>query len=106
MPSQCRQRRGLSDALRTQQAQVWAYEFEWDDLPKTFDKIFGAAHTFDLPFIFGNFGLSLYARISFTKANEPGRLAQVGMGREGRAAARALRTAGQAGLPYATAPVD
>ncbi|MCY1553777.1 hypothetical protein D9M68_902960 [compost metagenome] len=65
----------MLNALRTQQATVWAYEFEWDELPPPFDKIFGAAHTFDLPFVFGNFGPSLYARISFTRANERGRLA-------------------------------
>lgn len=63
------------NALRSQQAEVWAYEFEWDRLPTPFDTIFGAAHTFDLPFVFGNFGPSLYARILFTRANEPGRLA-------------------------------
>ncbi|MFZ3119362.1 MAG: carboxylesterase family protein, partial [Variovorax sp.] len=63
------------NALRTRQDSVWAYEFEWDELPAPFDKIFGAAHTFDLPFVFGNFGPSLYSKISFTRANEPGRLA-------------------------------
>ncbi|RYF55246.1 MAG: carboxylesterase/lipase family protein [Comamonadaceae bacterium] len=63
------------NALRSQQAAVWAYEFDWDELPAPFDTIFGAAHTFDLPFVFGNFGPSLYSRISFTRANEPGRLA-------------------------------
>lgn len=63
------------NALRTQQSQVWAYEFEWDALPPPFDTIFGAAHTFDLPFVFGNFGPSLYSRILFARANEPGRLA-------------------------------
>lgn len=63
------------NALRTQQGQVWAYEFEWDALPPPFDTIFGAAHTFDLPFVFGNFGPSLYSRILFTRANERGRLA-------------------------------
>ncbi len=62
-------------ALVTRQPQVWHYDFEWDELPAPFDTIFGAAHTFDLPFVFGNFGPSLYSRISFTKANEPGRLA-------------------------------
>lgn len=67
------------NALRTQQASVWAYEFDWDELPAPFDKIFGAAHTFDLPFVFGNFGPSLYSRISFTHANEPGRLALSGV---------------------------
>lgn len=63
------------NALRTRQESVWAYEFEWDALPAPFDRIFGAAHTFDLPFVFGNFGPSLYSRIAFTRANEPGRLA-------------------------------
>jgi para-nitrobenzyl esterase len=63
------------NALRAQQSQVWAYEFEWDALPEPFDRIFGAAHSFDLPFVFGNFGPSLYSRISFTRSNEPGRLA-------------------------------
>lgn len=63
------------NALRTRQDSVWAYEFDWDALPAPFDSIFGAAHTFDLPFVFGNFGPSLYSRISFTRANEPGRLA-------------------------------
>jgi hypothetical protein len=40
-----------------------------------FNEIFGAAHAFDLAFVFGNFGPSLYANIEFTTANEPGRLA-------------------------------
>ncbi len=68
-------RNDVLDALRTRQDAVWAYRFDWDALPPPFDTVFGAAHTFDLPFIFGNFGPSLYARISFTRANEPGRLA-------------------------------
>jgi para-nitrobenzyl esterase len=63
------------NALRSQQREVWYYRFDWDALPKPFDDIFGAAHTFDLPFVFGNFGPSLYSRIMFTRANEPGRLA-------------------------------
>lgn len=40
-----------------------------------FNEIFGAAHAFDLAFVFGNFGPALYANIEFTTANEPGRLA-------------------------------
>lgn len=63
------------DALRSRQDDVWCYRFDWDRQPQPFDAIFGAAHTFDLPFVFGNFGPSLYARFSFTAANEPGRLA-------------------------------
>jgi para-nitrobenzyl esterase len=63
------------NALASRQAPVWTYRFDWDELPAPFDVIFGAAHTFDLPFVFGNFGPSLYSRISFTQANRAGRLA-------------------------------
>ena len=65
----------LMNALQSQQRELWAYEFEWDGLPAPFDRIFGAAHAFDLPFVFGNFGPSLFANISFSRANAPGRLA-------------------------------
>lgn len=63
------------NALRSQQPAVWHYRFDWDELPAPFDQIYGAAHAFDLPFVFGNFGPSLYAGISFNRANRPGRLA-------------------------------
>jgi para-nitrobenzyl esterase len=68
-------RNDVLDAVRSRQADVWSYEFEWDAQPAPFDTIFGAAHTFDLPFVFGNFGPSLYSRILFTRANERGRTA-------------------------------
>jgi len=68
-------RNDVLDALRSRQADVWSYEFEWDAQPAPFDTIFGAAHTFDLPFMFGNFGPSLFSRILFTRANERGRSA-------------------------------
>ena len=61
------------NALRSQQPQVWHYRFDWDELPSPFDQVFGAAHAFDLPFVFGNFGPSLFANISYTRANRPGR---------------------------------
>jgi carboxylesterase type B len=62
-------------ALQTQQSDIWYYRFDWDELPAPFNHIYGAAHAFDLPFVFGNFGPSLYANISYTQANRPGRLA-------------------------------
>ncbi|RYY78545.1 MAG: carboxylesterase/lipase family protein, partial [Comamonadaceae bacterium] len=68
-------RNDVLDAVRSRQDAVWAYRFDWDALPAPFDTVFGAAHTFDLPFVFGNFGPSLYARIAFTRANAPGRQA-------------------------------
>lgn len=71
-------RNDVLDALRSRQDAVWYYRFDWDALPKPFDAIYGAAHTFDLPFVFGNFGPSLYSNISFTRANAPGRLALSG----------------------------
>ena len=62
-------------ALKTQQGNVWYYSFEWDREPAPFNEIFGAAHAFDLPFVFGNFGPQLWANFMFTKANQPGRAA-------------------------------
>ena len=53
-------------ALKTQQSNIWYYRFDWDELPAPFNDIYGAAHAFDLPFAFGNFGPSLYANISYT----------------------------------------
>lgn len=68
-------RNDLLDSLQTRQAGIWHYQFDWDEEPAPFNDIFGAAHAFDLPFVFGNFGPSLYANVSFTQANKPGRLA-------------------------------
>ena len=68
-------RDSVLNALKTQQSNIWYYRFDWDELPPPFDVIYGASHAFDLPFAFGNFGPSLYANISYTRGNEPGRLA-------------------------------
>ncbi|HYJ98872.1 MAG TPA: carboxylesterase family protein, partial [Burkholderiaceae bacterium] len=65
----------VAAALTTQQSNVWAYRFDWDELPAPFNDIFGAAHSFDLAFAFGNFAPSLYSNISYTTANRPGRVA-------------------------------
>ena len=64
----------MLNALKSRQPDVWHYRFDWDELPPPFDKVYGAAHSFDLPFIFGNFGPSLYSSISFNRANKAGRL--------------------------------
>jgi para-nitrobenzyl esterase len=37
--------------------------------------VYGAAHAFDLPFLFGNFGPSVFAKATNSTANQPGRLA-------------------------------
>lgn len=61
--------------LKSQQNEVWHYRFDWDQEPAPFDDIYGAAHAFDLPFVFGNFGPSLFSNIANSTANQGGRLA-------------------------------
>lgn len=68
-------RDNILDALRTRQDDVWYYRFDWDEQPAPWNDIYGAAHLFDLPFVFGTFGPSLFGNVSFNAANEPGRLA-------------------------------
>ncbi|HET9642266.1 MAG TPA: carboxylesterase family protein, partial [Burkholderiaceae bacterium] len=69
-------RDNILDALSAQQRhEVWYYRFDWDEEPAPWNDIYGAAHLFDLPFIFGNFEPSLFANVTFDKANRPGRLA-------------------------------
>lgn len=61
--------------LKSQQNEVWYYRFDWDEEPAPFNDIYGAAHAFDLPFLFSNFGPSLFANIANSTANQPGRVA-------------------------------
>jgi para-nitrobenzyl esterase len=63
------------NALKTQQSNVWYYQFKWAQEPTPWNTIYGAAHAFDLPFIFGNFGPSLFSNAANSTANKPGRLA-------------------------------
>ena len=67
-------RDNVLDALKRQQSDVWYYRFDWDEEPAPFNDIYGAAHAFDLAFVFGNFGPSLFSRIANSAANRPGRL--------------------------------
>lgn len=69
-----RSRDNVLNALRAQQDEVWYYRFDWDREPAPFDDIYGAAHAFDLAFLFGNFGPSLFSNVANSQANEPGRL--------------------------------
>lgn len=61
-------------------ADVYAYRFDWDELPRflgtDFSKIFGAAHGFEIPFVFGNFdfGSTPLARVLFDAASRPARV--------------------------------
>jgi para-nitrobenzyl esterase len=67
-------RDNILNALKAKQPEVWYYRFDWDEQPAPWNDIYGAAHVFDLPFVFGNFGPSLFANVMSTTANQPGRL--------------------------------
>jgi para-nitrobenzyl esterase len=68
-------RDNVLNTLVTQQDKVWYYQFKWAQQPAPWNTIYGAAHAFDLPFIFGNFGPSLFAGVTNSTANRSGRLA-------------------------------
>jgi para-nitrobenzyl esterase len=65
----------ILNALKAQQPDVWYYQFNWDKEPAPWNDVYGAAHAFDLPFLFGNFGPSLFANVVAGEANKGGRLA-------------------------------
>ena len=68
-------RNNVLNTLKTQQPNVWFYRFDWANEPAPWNEVYGAAHAFDLPFIFGNFGPSLFSNAVNSNANKPGRLA-------------------------------
>lgn len=68
-------RDNLLNTLKPRQAQLWHYRFDWAQQPAPWNDVYGAAHAFDLPFLFGNFGPSVLSSVAFSKANEPGRMA-------------------------------
>ena len=68
-------RDNLLNTLRSQQDNVWSYQFNWAQQPAPWNDVYGAAHAFDLPFVFGNFGPSVFAKATNSTANQPGRLA-------------------------------
>ncbi|WP_076997790.1 carboxylesterase/lipase family protein [Variovorax sp. KK3] len=68
-------RDNLLDTLKSQQPNLWHYQFDWSQEPPPWNEVYGAAHAFDLPFVFGNFGPSVFANAANSRANEPGRLA-------------------------------
>lgn len=68
-------RDNMLNALKEKQPDaVWYYRFDWDEQPAPWNDIYGAAHLFDMPFVFGHFGPSLLANVMNTTANKPGRL--------------------------------
>lgn len=67
-------RDNILGALKARQDEVWYYRFDWDEEPAPWNDIYGAAHAFDLPFVFGTFGPSLFSNVMNSTANRPGRL--------------------------------
>ena len=63
-----------SNAAYYPQVPLYAYDFKWNKEPAPWNDVYGAWHTGDLPFIFGNFTMSLEA-FGWSDANAPGRLA-------------------------------
>ncbi|HYR95101.1 MAG TPA: carboxylesterase family protein [Candidatus Binatus sp.] len=58
---------------------VYVYRFDWDEEPKflgaDLGKLLGAAHAFEVPFVFGHFDLGPEGNRMWTRQNEPGRTA-------------------------------
>ncbi|WP_052378352.1 carboxylesterase/lipase family protein [Polycyclovorans algicola] len=52
--------------------QVYAYRFDWDRAPEPWHTVYGAGHSMDLPFIFGNFENNIFSK-SFIEQNQAGR---------------------------------
>jgi para-nitrobenzyl esterase len=71
-------RDNVLNTLKTQQPNVWYYQFDWAQEPAPWSTVYGSAHAFDLPFLFGNFGPSLFSNAIASNANAPGRLALSG----------------------------
>jgi para-nitrobenzyl esterase len=67
-------RDNVLNALKAKQDNVWYYRFDWDEQPAPWNDIYGAVHVIDLPFLFGNFGPSLFGNVWFSNANKPGRV--------------------------------
>jgi len=58
---------------------VFVYRFDWHEEPHMLGTdlsvLLGAAHAFEIPFVFGHFDLGREGNMIFTAANEPGRKA-------------------------------
>jgi para-nitrobenzyl esterase len=56
---------------------VFVYRFDWDEQPTLLGadlgRLLGAAHGFEIPFVFGHFDLGAQGNRMFTRTNEPGR---------------------------------
>jgi len=64
---------------KTNQKDVFVYRFDWDEEPtylgRDLGKYIGAAHAYDIPFVFGQFRGTPLPKYFLTKENAPGRQA-------------------------------
>jgi para-nitrobenzyl esterase len=62
---------------RTQGPSVFVYRFDWDEEPTMLGAdlsvMLGAAHAFEIPFVFGHYDLGGEGNVIFSEENEPGR---------------------------------
>jgi len=70
---------GPATAMATSQPRTFVYRFDWRDEPTILGadlgKLLGAAHAFEIPFVFGHFDLGPEVRRIYTEENAPGRQA-------------------------------
>lgn len=66
-------KRSMDTVTGTGNGKVFYYEFGWNEQPHPFDQVYGAVHALDVPFVFGNFGTSVFS-YGFSRENRPGRL--------------------------------
>lgn len=63
--------------VKQQPGRVFVYRFDWNEEPKVLwadlGELLGAAHGFEIPFVFGHFDLGPEAEQLWTDENEPGR---------------------------------
>jgi len=68
---------GPVSAIWTTQPNVYAYRFDWNEEPKLLGfeigRFLGAAHGFEIPFVFGHWDLGPQGNVVFDAANRPGR---------------------------------
>jgi para-nitrobenzyl esterase len=67
---------------RAQGASVFVYRFDWDEEPTMLGAdlsvMLGAAHAFEIPFVFGHYDLGGEGNVIFSEENQPGRNALSG----------------------------
>jgi len=69
----------IADAMvRSGASDVFVYRFDWDEEPTIvgaeLGRMLGAAHGFEIPFVFGHWDLGSQTKLLFSAANAPGRL--------------------------------